>query len=130
MNAPTRKITAPQPHPETEAFWSAAKEGRLLIKRCEDCGKPHYFPRAVCPYCLSDKTAWMETTGRGTLYSFSTLHVAQPPYTIAYVALEEGVTMLTNMVDCDPNALKVGMPVKVAFRPAEDGTMAPMFTPA
>jgi uncharacterized OB-fold protein len=72
---------------------------------------------------------WEQASGRGKLYAFSTLVRATPPYTIAYVTLEEGPTMMTNIVDADPNELAIGQEVTVAFRPAEDGIPVPCFIP-
>ena len=127
-SAPT--IPAPQPTPEVQPFWDAAAQGRLLIKRCAACGKLHHYPRAICPFCLSDATEWREASGRGTIYSYSVMRRVPAPYAIAYVTLEEGVTMMTNIVDCDLNAIRIGQTVRVVFKPTEGGPPVPMFTPA
>ena len=127
-SAPT--IPAPQPTPEVQPFWDAAAQGRLLIKRCAACGKLHHYPRAICPFCLSDATEWREASGRGTIYSYSVMRRVPAPYAIAYVTLEEGVTMMTNIVDCDLNAILIGQTVRVVFKPTEGGPPVPMFTPA
>ncbi len=125
-----RKIAAPSPHPETEEYWRAAAAGRLLLKRCLACGEPHHYPRAICPFCLSADTTWIEASGRGRIYSYSTMGVAEAAYTLAYVTLEEGVTMLTNIVDCAECELRVGLQVKVVFEPCDGGQPVPMFAPA
>ena len=126
-----RKMPAPPVTPENKPFWDAAAQGKLLYKRCEDCGEPHFYPRALCPFCLSDRTAWAESAGRGTIYSFSPMRRGTPvPYAIAYVTLDEGYTMLTNLADCDFDALAIGQRVRVIFKPSEDGSPVPMFTPA
>lgn len=125
-----RRISAPRALPEALPFWEAAKEGRLLIKRCTDCGEAHYYPRDICPHCLSANTAWIESTGKGTIYSCSTMGKDEARYTLAYVTLDEGVTMLTNLVDCDPAALAIGQRVQVTFKPSDGGYPVPMFTPA
>lgn len=130
MTTTNRKIVAPRPHPETEAFWQAASKGELLLKKCTACGEIHYYPRAICPYCLSDQTEWVKASGRGTIYSYSTMGKPETAYTLAYVALAEGVTMLTNLVDCEPASLSVGLGVRVVFKPSDDGPPVPMFTPA
>jgi len=130
MTAQTRKIPAPQTNPENKPFWDAAGEGRLLVKRCRACGEAHHYPRALCPFCFSDDTEWQEASGRGTIYSYSVMRRAPVPYAIAYVTLEEGPTMMTNLVDCDFDALRIGQPVKVVFTPTEGGAPMPMFTPA
>ena len=125
-----RPITAPRPNPETVDYWAAAREGRLLIKRCQACGEVHYYPRAHCPFCFSDRTEWLPCSGRGTIYSFSVMRRAAVPYALAYVTLDEGPTMLTNIVDCDFDALQIGQRVRLVFKPSEDGQPVPMFEPA
>ncbi|WP_269505651.1 Zn-ribbon domain-containing OB-fold protein [Burkholderia sp. IMCC1007] len=125
-----RRIPAPRVLPEAMPFWEAAKDGRLLVKRCVDCGETHYYPRDICPHCLSASTEWIESQGLGTVYSFSTMGKEDARYTLAYVSLDEGVTMLTNLVDCNPAALSIGQRVKVAFKPSEGGYPVPMFAPA
>jgi uncharacterized OB-fold protein len=114
----------------TEPYWSAAKEGVLKIRRCTACAKPHFYPRPLCPFCLGD-TEWVSASGLGTIYSVTVTRRAGPiPYALAYVALDEGVTMLTNIVDCDLDTLRIGDRVKVCFKPAAEGAAVPMFTPA
>lgn len=114
---------------ESERYWAAAKEGKLLLKRCGHCGLTHYYPRALCPGCLSEQTEWFEASGRGKIYSFSVMRRVAEPYAIAYVRLDEGVTMMTQLVDCDLNALAIDQRVEVRFRPTEGGYALPVFTP-
>ena len=130
MAATERKIPAPPANPETKAFWEAASRGTLLIKRCTSCGQPHYYPRALCPFCGSDATEWQPTSGAGTIYSYSVMRRAEVPYAIAYVTLDEGVTMMTNLVDCDFDALAIGQRVRLVFKPTDGGPPVPTFTPA
>jgi uncharacterized OB-fold protein len=130
VSGPDRKIPAPPVNPETQPFWDAAAEGRLLIKTCRSCGQAHYYPRAICPFCFADTTQWLQASGRGTVYSYSVIRRVPVPYVIAYVTLEEGVTMMTNIVECDLDAIRIGQAVKVVFRPTEGGPPVPMFTPA
>ena len=130
MSGHERKIPAPQVSPETQLFWNAAAEGRLLIKKCLSCGQVHHYPRSICPFCFGDSTEWREASGRGTIYSYSVMRRVPVPYAIAYVTLEEGVTMMTNIVDCDLDAIRIGQEVKVVFRPTESGPPVPMFAPA
>lgn len=129
MAEPARKLPAPTPSPETTPFWAAAAQGKLLVKRCGACGKAHHYPRPICPFCASDRTEWTESAGRGVIYSFSVMRRATPPYVIAYVTLDEGVTMMTNLVDCDLDALSIGQPVRVVWAPTDGGPPVPMFTP-
>jgi len=130
MATAERKIDAPESAPETKAFWDAASAGRLVIKRCAACGESHYYPRSICPFCGSDRTEWRDVSGRGTIYTYSVMRRAPVPYAIAYVTLDEGVTMMTNIVDCDLNAIRIGQKVRVVFKPSEGGPPVPMFTPA
>ncbi|HMM77911.1 MAG TPA: Zn-ribbon domain-containing OB-fold protein [Gammaproteobacteria bacterium] len=110
-------------------YWAAAREGRLLLKRCRACGKTHYYPRALCPFCLADEGEWIEASGLGTIYSWSVERRAQPPYAIAFVTLAEGPTLMTNIVDCDLDGLAVGQRVRLAFD-TRDGRPVPVFRPA
>jgi uncharacterized protein len=129
--APTeRKIPAPQPNPETTAFWEGAARGRLLLKKCLACSQVHYYPRALCPFCGSDRTEWQAASGLGSIYSWSVMRRAEVPYAIAYVTLEEGITMMTNIVDCDLDGIRIGQRVRVVFKPTDGGPPVPAFTPA
>ena len=125
-----RILPAPGITPETEAFVAAAREGRFLLPQCEDCGRTHWYPRAVCPHCWSTRMTWRPASGRGTVYSHSTLLRVDAPYTLAYVTLAEGPTMLTNLVGAAPEAWHIGMAVQLRFQAAEDGTPVPVFAPA
>jgi uncharacterized OB-fold protein len=125
-----RKITPPVVNAETKMFWEAAREGRFLVPFCSACGKAHWYPRAICPFCASDKIEWRNASGKGTIYTFSVMRRVKDPYAIAHVTLAEGPTMLTNIVDCDFDKLKIGQPVTVVFQETEGGPPAPMFKPA
>jgi uncharacterized protein len=124
-----RKIPDPNPNPETETFWEATKDGRFMLRYCGDCGKTHWYPRAICPYCFSDKSEWRQASGRGTIYTYSVTRRATPPYAIAYVTLEEGPTMISNLVDCSYDDLAVGQAVELVFKQSEGGYAVPMFKP-
>jgi uncharacterized OB-fold protein len=113
--------------PETQPFWEAAAAGRFVLPWCGYCGKTHWFPRGVCPHCLSTKIDWKESRGVGEIHSFSVNRLGKEPSVLAYVALEEGPLMLTNVVDADPDTLSIGMKVKVTFRPAEGEAPVPRF---
>ena len=99
------------------------------MKSCRSCGKLHFYPRAHCPYCLSDATEWIEASGRGAIYTYSVMRRAKNPYVIAYVTLDEGITMLTNIVNCEPDAVHIGQAVEVAFCKTEGGHSLPVFRP-
>ncbi len=124
-----RKLPAPEANPETSPYWEAAKKGVLLLRRCTACRRAHHYPRALCPFCFGDRLEWQAASGKGSIYSFSVMQRAPVPYAIAYVTLEEGPTMLTNIVDCDFASLRIGMTVRLVFKPTEGGAALPMFTP-
>jgi uncharacterized OB-fold protein len=128
--AQDRKIIAPPVNPETQAFWDAAAEGKLLVKKCADCDEVHFYPRNLCPFCFSDRTEWTQASGNATIYTYSVMRRAPVPYAIAYVELAEGPRIMTNIVDCDLDAIRVGQPVRLVFKPSDGGPPVPMFTPA
>jgi uncharacterized OB-fold protein len=130
MPAKERKIPAPEPNPETKPFWDAAAQGRLLLKKCLACDQLHYYPRTICPFCGSDRTDWQPAAGTGSIYSWSVMRRAETPYCIAYVTLDEGVTMMTNIVGCDLDGIRIGQKVRVSFTPTDGGPPVPTFTPA
>jgi len=130
----------PRPVPrvdeESKGFWEACKRRELYVQRCERCDTLRYYPRAVCPRCLSSETSWVRCSGRGTIYSFTVTHQNQAPafrervpYVLAYVELEEGPRLLTNVVDCVVDAVHVGMPVEVVFEDVSDDVAIPLFRP-
>jgi uncharacterized OB-fold protein len=125
----TRTIPSPVVTTEAQTFWNAARENRFMVPICSACGKAHWYPRAICPFCASDKMEWREGSGRGTIYTFSIMRRVKEPYVIAYVTLDEGPTMLTNIVDCDFEALRIGQAVGVIFKETENGPPVPMFKP-
>lgn len=126
-----RKIPAPEPNPETEAFWAACNDGKLMIGKCNDTGKTYWYPRTLSPFTLSDNTTSVQASGNGKIYSYSVMRRSPEPYCIAYVTLDEGTTMMTNIVDCDFDSLKVGQSVKLVFKDTEGGKQKiACFTPA
>ena len=126
----------PVPTPESRPFWDAAKRHVLELPRCRACGALHYYPRAACPRCLSGDLAWERMSGRGTLHTFTIVHRGQKgfpvptPYVLAIVALAEGPRMMTTLVDVDPLAVRIGMPVEVVFRDVSDTIALPLFRPS
>ena len=132
-----QRYDLPVPDLETERYWSAARDHTLLIKRCRACGHPFFYPRPFCPSCWSDDVEWEQASGRATLYTWSVVRQndlppwpTRVPYVAAVVDLEEGPRMLTNVVDCDVDDLRVGMPLIVTFREETDDITLPVFSPA
>jgi hypothetical protein len=132
---------APDVNPETRAYWDATAQGRLLLKRCLDCGSVIWYPRALCPDCASMRTEWFASAGRGRVYSYTINHRGQGaysgagPYVLAYVELDEGPRVMTNIVGADllgegPGAVAVGLRVEVVFDDTGEGTALPRFRPA
>lgn len=109
------------------SFAAGAAIGTLLLPECGQCGRLHWYPREICPLCGSAEVRWLEAAGTGEIYSFSIMRRANEPYAVAFVRLAEGLTMLTNLVDCDFGALAVGLPVRLIFRSA-GGNQVPCFT--
>lgn len=131
----TRRL--PSRSPETEPFWDACNRDEFIIQRCDDCGKTQYHYRALCAHCWSSNVSDVVTSGRGTVWTCSVVKVSRSvagggsdPYVVAVVELEEGVKVYANIVDCEPDAVKIGDPVALTWAVAEDGQHIPLYTPA
>ncbi len=129
------RFDLPTPDLETQPFWDACRDGKLLIKRCAECGRAHFYPRPFCPHCWSTAVDWEEASGRATLYTYSVVHrndlppwPDRVPYVAAVVDLDEGPRMMTNVVDCPPDDVAVGMALEATFR-EEEGWAFPAFRP-
>ena len=129
VSIPDRHLSAPVANPETAPFWEAAAQGRFLLRWCRACDRTHWFPRAVCPHCLSIDSEWREASGRGVIYAYSAVESADPPYIVALVTLSEGPTMTTNLVDCETEDLAIGQPAELVWKETTDGRKLPMFRP-
>jgi uncharacterized OB-fold protein len=138
VSTQARSLPAPPPavNPETKEFWAATAEGRLLLKHCLDCGSVIWYPRAICPECSSMDTDWFEASGRGRLYSYTVNYRGEgayqgcAPFVLAYVELDEGPRIMTNIVAADGVDLAVGLPVEVVFHDTGDDSALPRFRPA
>ena len=123
-----RKLPDPVLNVGDERYFEAAAQGKMLLKKCSDCNEVHHFPRGICPFCFSTNVDWTEAKGTGTIYSYSVTRRAGPiPYCIAYVTLDEGISVLTNIVDCDLDTVRIGQKVKLTFKKSENGTAIAMF---
>lgn len=122
-----RTLAPPSTSVEGRDFWAAAAQGRLLLKGCGSCGRLHWYPRAICPFCSADATQWQPASGKGTIYSYSIMRQVPEPYVIAYVTLAEGPTLLTNITDTGFDAIAIGKPVELVFAPTEGGPPLPLF---
>jgi uncharacterized protein len=129
----------PVPQPEWDFYWEKAKAHELWLMRCKDCSTSYFYPRPICPNCFSRNTEWFQSSGNGTLYAFAIVHRApmpafreDAPYVVAYIELEGGARMPTNLVgvDPDPEHVKIGMAVKVDFEDRTAEISLPIFRPA
>ena len=119
----------------SEAFWEATKEQRFLVQRCDACDTAIFFPREVCPTCLSsDSLTWRESTGAGTIYAASVqekpgnpMMADKVPYVVALVELEDGIRLMSNVVNCEPYDATVGKPVKLTWEALSDGRHLPLW---
>jgi uncharacterized OB-fold protein len=126
---------APIPLNFSKPFWDGAKDKKLMLQYCPKSGKYQFYPRPVSVYTGTRELEWREASGKGHIYSFSLSYKAPPPfkdvkpYVIASVELEEGVRILTNIINCDPKALKIDMPVRLTWVQAGTSNY-PVFEPA
>ena len=136
-----RVLPAPAPVvlPEVKPYWEATAAGQLVLPHCEECNQVIWYPRPFCPECASTRVKWVQASGRGTVYSFTVNRrgVADLPayrdagvYVLAYVELEEGPRVMTNIVDCDADAVRIGQKVEAVFHDTGQGTALIRFRPA
>lgn len=124
----------PTPDSDSEAYWAAAKAGKLLLPKCGDCGKYHHYPRALCPSCHSDRIEQVEASGLGRIYSYTVQRrpagkefADDVPYVLVLVDLEEGPRMLAGLLDVEPEAVAIGQEVEVTFAAAGEEFALPFF---
>ena len=129
----------PKPNPTaiSEEYWRAAREREFKIQQCASCGTHMHYARYNCVQCGSEDLAWIRASGLGTVYSYTIVRraghpafVDYVPYVAAIVELDEGPRISTNIIDCNVEAVTIGMRVRVTFEEAEDGIVFPVFTPA
>ena len=126
----------PLPHVDEENrwFWEACARHELVLQKCGQCDRIRFYPRALCPACLSGDVRYLRASGRGRVYTFTVTHQNQAPgfrdelpYVMAYVELEEGPRILTNIVETPPHEVKIGMPVEVLFENVDEELAIPKF---
>ena len=127
-----------KPVPEVDAtlapFFAAANEARLVVQRCTACGTLRFPPRELCSACLSTKASWAEVSGRGAVFSFNVMHqiyhpafAAEVPYAVVVVQLAEGPKLISNVVDCPIDEIRIGMRVEVVFEKVSPDVTLPKF---
>jgi uncharacterized OB-fold protein len=126
-----------RPAPDTRnagaAYWRAAAEGRLLIPKCNACGKTYWHPRPRCPHCGAADVSWHESAGRGIVHTWTIVRQSadpyfrtRTPYAVAMIDID-GVRMMSNLVDTPLESIAIGMPVEVTFEPAAGDIAIPLF---
>ena len=128
-------LPSPIVNADSAPYWDGARENKLLLQRCADCGTLRFFPRYLCTECGSENTDWVEAAGRGTVHSFTVVHraafpefQARTPYVVALIDLEEGPRMMTNIVGDDALDVEFGDTVTVEFEDrGSDGAKVPQF---
>ncbi len=118
---------------DSRPFWEGLAQGELRIQRCATCAKAVFYPRSICPYCHSDQLEWIVTSGKGTIYTYTVVHqafgafVEDVPFVVALVELEEGVRMMSRIVDAPRERVTIGAPVRVTFAGAGEELTLPYF---
>ena len=131
-NLPSRPL--PDTRNAGEKFWSAAAAGALLVPKCNACGKTFWHPRPRCPHCGSDRVDWIRGSGQGAIHTFTVVRqTGDPffkgklPYAVAMIELDEGVRLMSNVVDTPIETLRIGMRVEVLFEAAGPAMAIPLF---
>ena len=120
--------------PESAPFWQGCRESRLLLQRCEACGRHQFYPRVLCTACGGARLGWAEASGRGRIKSYTVIRRAvsaayepEVPYVVALIELAEGPTLMSNVVDAAPEAVRIGAPVRVRFDAWSEDRKLPVF---
>jgi len=130
----------PRPAPEITGhaapFWAAARDGRLVVQHCPECGHYQHYPRPWCTRCLHEEPEFVESPGEGTVYTFTVIRraplpafAARVPYVLAFVDLDEGVRLVSNIVDCDPESVRIGQRVRARFEAIDHEHTVVLFAP-
>jgi uncharacterized OB-fold protein len=123
----------PQSDPESAPYWEGIQQGELRIQRCRICQRHVFYPRSLCPHCHSDQLTWVRATGRGTIYSYTVVHrafgpfAAEAPFIIAIVELEEGVRLMSRLINSPRERVCIGSAVQVSFERLSGRPPLPLF---
>jgi uncharacterized OB-fold protein len=120
----------------SKVFYDGCRQNKLLYQQCGDCGCVIFFPKFLCPNCMSHNLVWKESKGKGKIYTYTITYDYGPrefmqdgPFSLALIDLDEGFRMMSNVVDCDFNEIKCDMPVEVVFDPVTPEITLPKFRP-
>jgi uncharacterized OB-fold protein len=135
-SAPPATRIEPPITEEAEGFWDATRRRELVLPWCGHCQRAFWYPRPVCPSCLSPDVGWKPASGRGQVHAVSVMYrpanptmAGRVPYAVALVDLDEGVRVMSNVVGVEASEVKVGMDVAVTWEPMSDGRNLPLFAP-
>jgi uncharacterized OB-fold protein len=127
----------PVPSAESQAYWDGLRDRKLLMPRCDACGKYWFPPSLLCPHCNATNWTWASTSGRGRIFSYVVYHrVYHPgfadevPYAVAVIELDEGPRMVSNVIGIAPDKLACDLRVQVVYQPITDTITLPKFKPA
>jgi uncharacterized OB-fold protein len=130
------KKPLPAPDHDTITFWEGCKRHELLLQKCDTCSSYRYPPRSICPECFSVESTWDKVSGKGEVYTYTVARIPlnpaweqDIPYTIGIILLDEGVKMVSNIVDCKPEDITIGMKVEVVFDDVTEKFSLPKFKP-
>ena len=135
---PNRPLPTPIT-PEAKPYWDGLKEHKLMLPKCQDCGKPFFYPRVLCPNCHSRNITWVQASGKGKLFSFEIVHQQlnrrfkiPTPFVLAMIELDEGPRLMSNLINVEPDPahVKCDMPVEVVYEQVTDDVTIPLFQPA
>lgn len=123
---------SPSPSALSDAFYAGCREGHLLLQQCDVCSRWQFYPRILCTHCGGRELHWRPASGQGRIATFTVVrHAVSPayeaPYVVALVDLEEGPRMMSHIVDCDPDAVRVGAAVTVQFENWSESLTMPVF---
>ena len=135
-NGPLPQRPRPDLTADTKGYWEAARNHQLALQRCLECKTFRHDPRPMCPECFSLDSEWAPVSGRGTVYSYAIVNqllhpywTDEVPYNVVLIELEEGIRIVSNLVDCPNESIEIGMPVSVVFEDLSSEIALPLFRP-
>ena len=136
MSETTFKQPLPIPNEDSYPYWNATNNNQLLLQHCKSCGRYRFPPQHLCPNCWSEDVEWLPVSGKGEVYTFAIARQAirpdwrdKVPYVVALVQLDEGPKIFSNVIDCAPENVEIGMKVAVTFEHVTEEMALPKFRP-